>query len=220
MERNFYKILGVEQNATAEEISKAYRKLVLQYHPDRIRDLEEKKRAEEKLKEITEAYNTLSNPRLRAEYDKTLYQPKQVEKSPEEKALEYFKQAMDFYGKGDYKGAESLLTFVYRLTPSDQKVKFYLGISKIYSPLSKVEGARLAEEALKADPYHPEWFIDYAKALLTFKQELRAKKVIEEGLKANPQSFILEEFYRENFKEKKGEQKEGGIFKGLFGKKS
>ena len=63
---DYYKILGVERNATEQEIKKAYRKLALKYHPDRNPG---KKDAEEKFKEINEAYQVLSDPQKRARYD-------------------------------------------------------------------------------------------------------------------------------------------------------
>lgn len=71
MEKNYYDILGVQKNATEDEIKKAYRKLSLKYHPDRhVNDTpEQKKEAEEKFKEIAEAYDTLSDKDKRAQYD-------------------------------------------------------------------------------------------------------------------------------------------------------
>lgn len=221
MEKNFYQILGIPTNAKPEEVSKAYRKLVLKYHPDRIKDPKEKETAEETLKEITEAYNTLSNPKLKMEYDKTLSQPKPVEKSPQEKAREYFSQGMEYFKKGEMKAAESLFAFITKLSPQDFAAQFYLGISKLYSPLTRMEGAKLVENALKADPIHPDWFITYAQVLKKFNQEIRARKVIEEGMKANPNDFNLPEFLKSNFeKDEKKSSKDSGILGGFFGKKN
>ena len=61
--KDYYKILGVERNATNEEIQKAFRKLALKYHPDR------KDGDAEKFKEINEAYQVLNNKQKRAQYD-------------------------------------------------------------------------------------------------------------------------------------------------------
>lgn len=65
-EEDFYKILGVEKNATAQDIKKAYRKLALKYHPDRNPN---DKEAEEKFRQVSEAYEVLSNEEKRAKYD-------------------------------------------------------------------------------------------------------------------------------------------------------
>ena len=69
--RDYYEVLGVEKNATADDLKKAYRKLAIQYHPDKQQGKSdaEKKAAEEKFKEAAEAYNVLSDPDKRARYD-------------------------------------------------------------------------------------------------------------------------------------------------------
>lgn len=64
--RDYYEVLGVSKNADAAEIKKAYRKLALQYHPDRNPG---NKEAEEKFKEAAEAYDVLSNEEKRRRYD-------------------------------------------------------------------------------------------------------------------------------------------------------
>ncbi|MFQ5569329.1 MAG: molecular chaperone DnaJ [Rhodothermales bacterium] len=65
--RDYYEILGVDRKASAEELKKAYRKLALQYHPDRNPD---NKEAETKFKEAAEAYEVLSDAEKRARYDR------------------------------------------------------------------------------------------------------------------------------------------------------
>lgn len=63
--KDYYELLGITKNASADEIKKSYRKLALQYHPDRNKT----KEAEEKFKEITKAYEVLSDPQKRQTYD-------------------------------------------------------------------------------------------------------------------------------------------------------
>lgn len=70
---NLYDILGVSKTATNSEIKKAYKALVKKYHPDVFEG--NKDLAESKIKEINDAYDTLSNPTLREEYDRSLEVP-------------------------------------------------------------------------------------------------------------------------------------------------
>lgn len=67
MAKDYYNILGVNKNATEEEIKKSYRKLAMQYHPDKNQGKE--KWANEKFKEINEAFGVLGDPEKRRQYD-------------------------------------------------------------------------------------------------------------------------------------------------------
>src|SRR5690606_42011839 len=67
LEKDYYAVLGVPKNATAEEIKKAYRRLARKYHPDANAGGDPETTA--KFKEISEAYDVLSDPKRRKEYD-------------------------------------------------------------------------------------------------------------------------------------------------------
>lgn len=66
--RDYYEILGISKGASADEIKKAYRNLALKYHPDRV-GADKKKEAEEKFKEMSEAYEVLIDPHKKSTYD-------------------------------------------------------------------------------------------------------------------------------------------------------
>lgn len=69
MANNYYNILGVSESASADEIKKQFRKLAKQFHPDRNKG---DKAAESRFKGLSEAYDTLSDPKKKAEYDQML----------------------------------------------------------------------------------------------------------------------------------------------------
>ena len=66
-ETDYYKLLGVQKNASEQDINKAYKKLAVKYHPDKNPD--QKELAEENFKKVSEAYEVLSNKEKRATYD-------------------------------------------------------------------------------------------------------------------------------------------------------
>ncbi len=67
-QRDYYEVLGLNKGASVDEVKKAYRKLAMQHHPDRVPE-EKKKAAEEKFKEISESYAVLSDPKKKQLYD-------------------------------------------------------------------------------------------------------------------------------------------------------
>ena len=71
MEKDYYKILGVDKNATEDQLKKAFRKKSIEWHPDKWQDKSEseKKNAEEQFKKVAEAYECLKDPDKRAKYD-------------------------------------------------------------------------------------------------------------------------------------------------------
>ncbi|KAK7246771.1 hypothetical protein RIF29_41641 [Crotalaria pallida] len=70
---NFYNLLSLSpKNATMDDIKRAYRLMALKYHPDLCHDVSKKEESTRKFVQLNAAYKTLSNPRLRAEYDSEL----------------------------------------------------------------------------------------------------------------------------------------------------
>src|SRR5579872_3463731 len=65
MAEDYYKVLGVSKSASADEIKRAYRKMALQYHPDRNKT----KEGETKFKEVNKAYEVLADPQKKKTYD-------------------------------------------------------------------------------------------------------------------------------------------------------
>jgi curved DNA-binding protein CbpA len=79
---DYYAILGVPRNATSPEIRNAYLKLVRDTHPDKVKDPEARKRAEDAFKNVTAAYDTLSKERARREYSARLPNAEEPKSAP------------------------------------------------------------------------------------------------------------------------------------------
>ncbi|RMA77459.1 molecular chaperone DnaJ [Metamycoplasma subdolum] len=100
--RDYYEVLGISKDATEKEIKSAYRKLAMQYHPDRNKEPD----AEEKFKEVSEAYEVLSDASKREKYDKFGHQafdPNSFHYS-EDIFSDFFKQFQDAFDGGGFGG--------------------------------------------------------------------------------------------------------------------
>jgi molecular chaperone DnaJ len=91
--RDYYEVLGVPRSAPAEEIKKAYRRLARQHHPDMNKD--NPKAAEEKFKELSEAYEVLADPSKRQRYDQMGFPGVETEFGPQGFTWQNFTHAQD-----------------------------------------------------------------------------------------------------------------------------
>lgn len=183
-EKSFYEILGLTPKATTREIADAYRTIVREHHPDRFAEAPEKSTAEEFLKSVTEAYNTLSRPGLRAQYDKDHLAgtpTEAVKKPPQEQAREFFQQGMARL-QTDPPGALTLFDYVLRLTPEDAAALFQAGMIRLSSPRWRVQGAQQVEAAILRDPFNARYVVAYAQFLIDNGQAIRAEKILTQAL--------------------------------------
>lgn len=105
MPNDYYSILGVPKDASADQIKKAYRELAMKYHPDRNKD----KNAEEKFKEINEAYAVLSNDQKREQYNAY---------GPEEFNQKYNEQ--EIFRNFDFKDIFKSMGFDFNISENEQ----------------------------------------------------------------------------------------------------
>src|ERR1017187_10627515 len=96
--KDYYKILGVDKNATKDEIKKVYRRLAKKYHPDKNPG---DKTSEEKFKEVTEANEVLSDPEKRKKYDKLGSNWKQYQNAGTDSNYGYRNYQPGGQGEGD-----------------------------------------------------------------------------------------------------------------------
>lgn len=102
---NFYEILGVPPQASQQKIKERFRFLANAYHPDKFSSNSHKEHAEEEFKKINQAYQVLSVPAKRADYDRRLalsqpFTPPQSQHNPQQNAKQPAQPAVDIYGIG------------------------------------------------------------------------------------------------------------------------
>lgn len=197
--RDYYKILGVSPMSSEEDIKRAYRSGSKKYHPDLNPDL--KLFSEEKMRELVEAYEVLSDPERRKEYERQLHL--QIRKSRRSASL------VKMPKKTAFKKEESLLERVFspfmkkkpdegktQLSPQDADLHFTLGLSMAENEVFYDQAIDEFKIALRYDPSYPEaqWnlgimyyrkgqfdeaVVCFQKVLILNKEDAAAKKMVE-----------------------------------------
>ncbi|GET44127.1 pentapeptide repeats protein [Microseira wollei NIES-4236] len=133
---NYYEILGIQPTATSEEIKRAFRQLANDYHPDKLAGVHEaiRKLAEDKFKEINEAYEVLKDAEQKRIYDYELQRA-----SVEIKKQELIRQIQELVDNADLEGAVRVAKSLYELFPDDSDCR------NIYAELAHALAVQLAE---------------------------------------------------------------------------
>ena len=181
---SYYEILGVSKTATSAEVRQAYVRLAKERHPDRFTDPAEKARAHEFFKEVTTAFNTLSNDRRRQEYDQELQKPKAA--APEEIARRAFETGVQKIKARDFHEAVQQLRVAVRLAPQDARYHAALSAALSNNPHWVREAIETIEAAIKLDPACAPYQATLARLLLGQGLTLRARKAAEAALRLAP----------------------------------
>jgi DnaJ-class molecular chaperone len=187
-EQTFYEILGVKQDATPAVVSDAFRRLVKEHHPDRFRDPQAKSEAESFLKDVTEAYNTLSKPLPREEYDRSLARPQSAiaQKSPQEQVRDLLQGGISRYRSGDFTSALAMFDHALRIDPDNDSALFHSGMIRLKNPRWRTQGTQQVERAIELNPYSASYVKDYVDFLLDNGLQHRAQRLVEAALENNP----------------------------------
>lgn len=113
---NYYEMLNVSKSASEKEIKNAYRKLAKKYHPDTYQG--NKSVAEEKMKQINEAYDVLSNKELKSKYDEQFNQPKTEQRNNDNYSTSYYNYETYEYRSPDPRDAD--YRNYYNYSPDDE----------------------------------------------------------------------------------------------------
>jgi Flp pilus assembly protein TadD len=181
---SYYEILGVPKTASSAEVRQAYVRLAKERHPDRFTDPAEKVRAHEFFKEVTTAFNTLSNDRRRQEYDQEMQKPKAA--APEEIARQAFETGVQKIKGRDFHEAVQQLRVAVRLAPQEARYHAALSTALCQNPHWVREAIEAIETAIRLDPGRPVYQAELARLLNGQGLTLRARKVAEAALRLAP----------------------------------
>ena len=178
--KNYYEILEVNKKASSETISKVYKYLAKKYHPDANPD--NKQEAEEKFKEISEAYEILSNEEKRKEYDMEL-ENYQSENTPQTVSLEDFIKLRDYC-----KQLENALKESSFGKGNNSADNYFSAESASSQCQSANEYAYRAEEQARAQAYEDAvnraYHDAYVNSLRSMGYKIKYKKTFKEQIKS------------------------------------
>jgi curved DNA-binding protein CbpA len=186
---DFYRILEIEKNATHEEIKKAYYKVAKVFHPDRHFSLPSetlKNKLNTIFSQITEAYRTLSDQKMRSGYDQSVsIKPAPTEKSNEEIADIRFTEGKEALRNGLFNDAAEIFGQAAYLNSSISAYYFFMGLA--YEKAKKFREAEKAfRHALKIDPFNADYLAELGHVYLKLDLLLRAQTAFEKALTFNP----------------------------------
>jgi curved DNA-binding protein CbpA len=181
---NFYEILGVSKTASSAEVRSAYARLAKERHPDRFQDPPQKAAAHDFFRDLTTAFNTLSNERRRQEYDLELQKPRSTD--PQEIAREAFEAGAQRLKARDFHEAVQQFRVAIRFVPGEARYRAALSSALANNPHWIREAIESIEAAIKLDPTRPAYQASLALLLHGQGLTLRARKAAEAALRLAP----------------------------------
>jgi curved DNA-binding protein CbpA len=181
---DFYALLGVAETASASEIRQAYLRLARDKHPDRFVDPAEKRQAEALFAEITTAFNTLTSPNGRKEYDEARLRPQP--RTPEEIASDAFARGQEQLAEGQLEEAVRLFHTAVHHAPQEPAYHVALGRALGRDPKLAREAVQELEHATRLRPADAAAHAELAAVLARQGLRLRAQKAIETARRLAP----------------------------------
>jgi curved DNA-binding protein CbpA len=192
---DYYEVLGIKKEASAAEVRQAYLRLVRDRHPDRFQDPAEKEKAQELLKSVTEAFNTLSNDKKRQEYDKESAKPKVT--VPAEIAAAAHARGVAHLQKREFHEAVTLLRTAVENAPEVARYHADLGRTLSNNPNWVREAVDELDKAIKLEPKNPGFYMELARILAGQGLKLRALRAAENALRLVPTNPTVQQFVAE-----------------------
>ena len=181
-----YDTLGLEQDATDKEIRAGFRKLALKHHPDRFPD-NERDAAEKKFQSMTEAFNVLSRPDSRDEYDKEISKGTDVKAmDPKEIARRLAAMGSQLMSEGNMAEALEHLKGAIDHDNTNARAHYFYGQIVGRIPGKEGEALRHIEQAVALEPGNATMIGEAASISLAAGMKARAIRLAEEALSLDP----------------------------------
>lgn len=183
-----YRILGISENAAEADVKRAFRHLVKQYHPDSQYARENPEEAEEKFSKISEAYQVLSDPGRRADYDRSRRSPgpPQPQLTPAQRAKAYYRDGRKAYQREEYDKAATFFRNAAELDPERPLYCSWLGLSLSTQKNSLHEAKKWCEKATIMSPENPDYYVNLALIYRDADVKTLALKYLNKALSLNP----------------------------------
>jgi curved DNA-binding protein CbpA len=215
MRVNYYDVLGVERNASEQQIRDRFRKLARENHPDRF-IAGDKAEAERKFQMLTEALNVLTNENKRKQHDAELSSGihKPTDLASVSKA--YLAKGVKAFKEHDYKTAYDNFDMAVKHNPNDHKAHHYLALAAIKIPAYTRQAVQAIEAAVQKEPVNPTYLKDAGMICKKAGLNAKAERYLDQAAKWDPSDADIQTALSEL--RHRGETKEAGKGFSLFKK--
>jgi curved DNA-binding protein CbpA len=205
-----YDTLGIERDATDQQVRAAFRKLAQRYHPDRYSG-EEQATAEERFQSITEAFNVLSHPSSRDKYDIEISKGTDVQKmDPKEISRRLAAKGSQCMREGSVAEALEHLKSAIDHDDDNSRAHYFYALTLARVPSKARDALRHMERAATLEPANATMKAEAAGLALAAGMKSRAARLAEEALGLDPTSAKASEVLSQAKNEE--EDKGGGLF--------
>ncbi len=187
MRQSLYEILGVSVDASGDDIRAAFRRLTLQLHPDRFTG-EERRRAEERFQEITEAFNVLGRPEAKERYDREMFQgPRQSRgMDPKEIARRLAGKGAQAFREGKLQEALEQLRMAVNHDDTNGRAHYFLAVTYARLPGHLRDALRHIERAGQLESNNAAIWAEQAQMFLAANMASRARRAADHALMLDP----------------------------------
>jgi curved DNA-binding protein CbpA len=196
-QRTYYEILGVDPQASADDVRSAFRRLARERHPDRYRP-DDRAAAEREFQTITEAYNVLGEPERRARYDQGLANlTRQNLSNPRDVARALVAKAVGLMKLGEHRQAGELLAQAVAHDPQSARARHLYGLFLAQHGGHLDEGLRQLDQAAKLDPVNVRLLLDASRLFALARMFARATRFAQAAAELSPGDPAVELWLRQ-----------------------